>query len=129
MLQKTKFIIALLSFLISAGVYGEPVSSNELRAKLEKEIPRVREFAAIEELAKKNNLKIYLFGGTASATRPGDMALISPDDKVLIIIDGKSALFLDEVTLHYNGGLNGKGFEFNNPKAKTTCGCGSSFGV
>jgi len=31
--------------------------------------------------------------------------------------------------LDYSSGLNGKGFVFNNPNAKTTCGCGTSFGV
>jgi iron-sulfur cluster assembly protein len=31
--------------------------------------------------------------------------------------------------LDYSGGINGKGFEFNNPNAKRTCGCGESFSL
>ena len=34
-----------------------------------------------------------------------------------------------QAILEYSGGLNGKGFVFNNPNAKTSCGCGTSFGV
>ena len=30
-------------------------------------------------------------------------------------------------TPEYSGGLNGKGFVFNNPNAQRTCGCGESF--
>jgi len=50
-------------------------------------------------------------------------------DAVKVAIDSKSALFLDKTELDYSGGLNGKGFTFNNPNAKRTCGCGSSFSV
>ena len=48
-------------------------------------------------------------------------------DGVTLIVDPKSMLFLDGATLDYSGGLNGKGFEFSNPNAARTCGCGSSF--
>ena len=48
---------------------------------------------------------------------------------VTILIDKKSYIFLAGTTLDYSGGLNGKGFEFQNPNAKTTCGCGTSFSV
>ena len=44
-----------------------------------------------------------------------------------VLVDQKSALFLDGVTLDYSDGLDGRGFEFNNPKARKTCGCGTSF--
>jgi iron-sulfur cluster assembly accessory protein len=49
------------------------------------------------------------------------------EETILVIIDPKSSLFLDEVTLDYKGGLTGTGFFFINPKAKTSCGCGESF--
>ena len=48
---------------------------------------------------------------------------------VTIMIDKKSYIFLAGTMLDYSGGLNGKGFVFSNPNAKTTCGCGTSFGV
>jgi len=46
-----------------------------------------------------------------------------------IIIDGKSLFYLMGCILDFSDGLNGKGFEFKNPNAKKTCGCGESFCV
>jgi len=46
-----------------------------------------------------------------------------------IFVDRKSYLFLKGTTLDYDTALISKGFVFNNPNAKGTCGCGSSFGA
>ncbi|MGY8949839.1 MAG: HesB/IscA family protein [Flavobacteriales bacterium] len=60
---------------------------------------------------------------------------INTDDKVYedngvkIIVDNKSFLYLIGTTLEFSGGLNGKGFVFNNPNANRTCGCGESFSL
>ncbi len=51
------------------------------------------------------------------------------DNQIKIIIDKKSFLYLIGTTLEYSGGLNGKGFVFNNPNANRTCGCGDSFSL
>ena len=48
---------------------------------------------------------------------------------IKIIVDKKSLLYLLGTTLEYSGGLNGKGFVFNNPNAQRTCGCGESFSL
>ena len=48
---------------------------------------------------------------------------------VKVVVDAKSYLYLAGTELDYSGGLNGTGFTFNNPNAKRTCGCGSSFSV
>ena len=48
---------------------------------------------------------------------------------VRVVVDKKSYLYLVGTTLDYSGGLNGKGFVFNNPNADRTCGCGESFSV
>jgi iron-sulfur cluster assembly accessory protein len=48
---------------------------------------------------------------------------------VKVFIDRKSCLFLNGVTLDYHDGLMGSGFKVENPNARTTCGCGESFGV
>ncbi|MEB8328161.1 iron-sulfur cluster assembly accessory protein [Flavobacteriaceae bacterium KMM 6897] len=51
------------------------------------------------------------------------------DNAVKIIVDKKSFLYLVGTVLEYSGGLNGKGFVFNNPNAERTCGCGESFSL
>lgn len=51
------------------------------------------------------------------------------DNDIKVIVDKKSFLYLVGTTLEYSGGLNGKGFVFNNPNANRTCGCGESFSL
>lgn len=58
-----------------------------------------------------------------------DSDKIFEDNAVKIIVDKKSFLYLVGTTLEYSGGLNGKGFVFNNPNAQRTCGCGESFSL
>lgn len=51
------------------------------------------------------------------------------DNGIKVIIEKKSILYLAGTILEYSGGLNGKGFIFNNPNASRTCGCGESFSL
>ncbi|TQD40461.1 HesB/IscA family protein [Haloflavibacter putidus] len=51
------------------------------------------------------------------------------DNGIKLIVDKKSFLYLIGTTLEFSGGLNGKGFVFNNPNAQRTCGCGESFSL
>jgi len=51
------------------------------------------------------------------------------DNDVRILVDKKSMLYLLGTTLDFSDGLNGKGFQFINPNASRTCGCGESFAV
>lgn len=46
-----------------------------------------------------------------------------------IICDPKSLLYLYGLVLDYSNAMIGGGFEFTNPNAAQTCGCGKSFGV
>lgn len=82
-----------------------------------------------------DSLRVSVVGGGCSGyqynldfekeTRMGDLALQFGD--VQIIIDPISAGYLKGTTIDYISGLQGTGFKFNNPNAKRTCGCGSSF--
>lgn len=60
---------------------------------------------------------------------------IKPNDQIFndngetVVCDLKSFLYLCNTTLEFSGGLEGKGFYFNNPNAARTCGCGESFAV
>ena len=61
--------------------------------------------------------------------------VLQPSDKVIedhgikLVVDKKSVLYLAGTTLDFSYGLNGKGFQFLNPNASRTCGCGESFSL
>ncbi|MGJ8665530.1 MAG: HesB/IscA family protein [Patiriisocius sp.] len=59
----------------------------------------------------------------------GENDKIFEENEVKIAVDKKSFLYLVGTTLEFSGGLNGKGFVFNNPNANRTCGCGESFSL
>ncbi len=59
------------------------------------------------------------------AAKDGDLTF--DQDGVKLFVDPMSSMYLQGVTVDYVVGLQGAGFKFNNPSAKTTCGCGSSF--
>ncbi len=50
-------------------------------------------------------------------------------EQIPCIIDPAHSIYLLDMEINFEGGLNSRGFVFNNPNASTTCGCGSSFGV
>ncbi len=57
--------------------------------------------------------------------RDGDLTI--EQDGIRLFVDPMSSMYLQGVTVDYVVGLQGAGFKFNNPNARTTCGCGSSF--
>ena len=46
---------------------------------------------------------------------------------VNLVVDPVSSTYLEEIEVHFDDGLHGKGFEIRNPNAQNTCGCGRSF--
>jgi len=58
-----------------------------------------------------------------------DFDEISEDQGLKLVIDRRSLLYLLGTELDFSDGLNGKGFQFTNPNASRTCGCGESFGI
>ena len=69
----------------------------------------------------------YMFAWEAAA-RDGDHVFEGPEG-AKVFIDPRSFRFLDGTTLDYDTSLVSKGFTFNNPHAKSSCGCGTSFSV
>lgn len=59
--------------------------------------------------------------------QPGDH--VFEQHGVKVYVGAKSLLYLIGTVLDYSDGLNGKGFQFNNPNASRTCACGESFSV
>jgi iron-sulfur cluster assembly protein len=84
-----------------------------------------------------HNVRVSVKGGGCSGLMYdlGFDAEIKPADQVFedkgvkILVDKKSLLYLLGTTLDFSDGLNGKGFQFINPNASRTCGCGESFSV
>jgi iron-sulfur cluster assembly accessory protein len=48
---------------------------------------------------------------------------------VPVVVDRRSLMYMSEVTVDYHDDLNKRGFTINNPSAKSTCGCGSSYSM
>ncbi len=102
----------------------------------EKAANKAREFAK-KDKQEEFGLRVGVKGGGCSGltytlsidteARPEDKVI--DENGVKLFVDKKSYVFLAGTVLEYSDGLNGKGFVFNNPNAKTTCGCGTSFSV
>ena len=54
---------------------------------------------------------------------------LAEDKGIKILVDNKSLLYLFGTELEFSDGLNGKGFQWENPNASRTCGCGESFSL
>ncbi|MFQ5992226.1 MAG: iron-sulfur cluster insertion protein ErpA [Nitrospiraceae bacterium] len=94
---------------------------------------KIREL--IKEEQEAVGLRIYVRGGGCHGYQYG-MAFetkVADDDTVIekgdvsVILDSQSAPLLSGAQVDYVDSLQGSGFAVNNPQAKTTCGCGSSF--
>ena len=93
---------------------------------------------AIEEHGTENSfIRVAIQGGGCAGlqykldleTEQRDDDYVLEENDVKFVVDGFSAVHLQDTTLDYVTSLIGSGFQFVNPNAKRKCGCGSSFGV
>ena len=105
----------------------------EITEKAKNEIYKIYE---LEKEKENKGLRIGVVGGGCSGlSYKIEFSLKTPKDNIIslgtidVLIDPKSAIYLKGVTLDFKDGLNGKGFVFENPNAKNSCGCGESFSV
>jgi iron-sulfur cluster assembly protein len=104
----------------------------------EKAAKEVQRFIVEGDYGDEAVLRIGVTGGGCSglnyslniATDYDEMNdLKSEQHGVQVVVDRKSALFLEGTTVDYYEDLNQRGFHFSNPNAKRSCGCGNSFSV
>ena len=97
----------------------------------------VDEVKRLLKLAKKDEwgLRVGVTGGGCSGLsyplafeeEPGKADTVEEINGIKVIVDPKSYLFLNGITLDYSTDLLNGGFRFVNPNATRTCSCGSSF--
>jgi iron-sulfur cluster assembly protein len=100
----------------------------------EKAAEQIKSIMAREGL-KDHGLRVAVVGGGCSGLsyrlnfdkEPAGDDKVFEEHGVRIFLDKKSAVFVNGMTLDFSDGLNGTGFMFQNPNAKSSCGCGSSF--
>ena len=98
---------------------------------------RITEIRKQEGHSENSNIRVSVKGGGCSGLmydlafdeQQQDNDQVFEDKGVKIFVDRKSILYLVGTTLDFSDGLNGKGFQFVNPNASRTCGCGESFSV
>lgn len=86
---------------------------------------------------EQSYVRIRVTGGGCSGfsykmsleTLPEDTDHHIIQDGLTVLVDPKSAVYLKDTRIDYHSDLNGAGFDYYNPNAKRSCGCGSSFGV
>ncbi len=102
----------------------------------EKAASKALEFAQ-KEGRERCGLKIAVQGGGCSglqyvlelADGPDESDKVISENGIEVYIPKRAFVFLAGTVLDFSDGLNGRGFEFHNPNAKRTCGCGDSFAV
>ncbi len=98
---------------------------------------KITEIVAAENLSSTHFIRVSVTSGGCSGLsyqmdfddELQEKDQVFKDNGVKVVCDLRSFLYLCNTTLEFSGGLNGKGFYFNNPNAARTCGCGESFAV
>ena len=118
----------------AAPVAGFEFTQEKPVALTDRAIAKVKE-AMEQQKLDGHCLRVAVVGGGCSGfnydldlvreAKAGD--LIYDIAGLNMAVDKMSARFLDGTTIDFVETLQGAGFKFNNPKAKSTCGCGSSF--
>lgn len=110
--------------------------TQELVTITDKALQQIRVIKQQEVPQEGHGLRLAVVGGGCSGlsykiefSAPKERDNVIDLNDVKIFIDPKSSIYLKGITLDFRDGLNGKGFVFENPNAKNTCGCGESFTV
>ena len=114
---------------------AKPAVEINLTPKAADEVKRI---VAEQNLPEKLYLRLRVVGGGCSGFQHKldlDPQVNEKLDDVFeihgvpVVIDKRSQLYLNGVTVDFHDDLNKRGFSVTNPTAKSTCGCGSSFSM
>ena len=98
-------------------------------------LQEIRRLRSSQELQDKNYLRVGVKGGGCagfSYILEFDYKQAGDDeyeiDGIPFVVNIAHQLYLQNIEIDYQTGLNNRGFIYNNPNATKTCGCGTSFG-
>jgi iron-sulfur cluster assembly protein len=103
----------------------------------DKAAEKIRELMNDAQVSEGYFVRVGVIGGGCSGlsykldfdNEAQPMDQVFEDKGIKVVCDLKSFLYLVNTELDFSDGLNGKGFNFINPNASRTCGCGESFAV
>ena len=100
----------------------------------EKALEKILDMAPADKADDRGIRVMVLGGGCAGFTYDMDFEVEPREDDLItkqhgwdVYIDPMSLCYMENVTVDYVESLSFSGFHFDNPDAKSTCGCGSSF--
>lgn len=112
------------------------MNASELISITDKAAQEIGRIFATDESNSGKGLRLAVIGGGCSGlqykiefSEKKEKDNILKYDNFEVLMDPKSSIYLKGIILDFKDGLNGKGFVFENPNAKNTCGCGESFSV
>ena len=113
---------------------SSPTTQSSLVTLTEEAVVEVRRLIDVQDLTE-GGLRLGVKGGGCSGLsytinfddKIGEFDTVCEQDGVKILVDAKSAIYLEGMQLDYQKDLVSGGFKFINPNASKTCGCGESF--
>jgi len=123
---------------ISVKTEAPPAPKITLTEKAAEEVKRIVAEQKAQGAAEKLYLRMRVVGGGCSGFQhkldldpqvSDKLDVVFSLHGVEVVIDKRSLLYLEGVTVDFHNDLNKRGFSVTNPHAKSTCGCGSSFSM
>ena len=119
---------------VIAEIQANPIDIVTIMPRAAQEIRKIK---VDNKIPEAHALRLGVKGGGCSGMSyvlafdesPKERDTVFQIEGLTVYVDPKSQFYLSGTVLDFSGGLNGKGFVFNNPNATRTCGCGNSFGV
>lgn len=99
-------------------------------------VAEIKRLMAEPDFDRENLLRVGVKGGGCSGMtyvlgfdKPTEKDMPFEYEGIACIMEKSHGIYLTGMEVDWQGGLNSRGFTFNNPNASKTCGCGTSFAV